>query len=106
MNRAEFLDKMFISQLGSGNKVFERAELEEAFDLFSMVMQNVLLEGDVVYFREFMKISVKRTKPKVGRNPQTGDSIDIPAKNILKVTLMDKFDQRLNSLPEYPLAGI
>ena len=43
-----------------------------------------LKDGDKVVLVGFGTFSVSRRKARKGRNPQTGKTIDIPAKNVVK----------------------
>ncbi len=41
-----------------------------------------LAKGEKVEIRGFGSFRIKQTKPRMGRNPKTGEKIDIPAKII------------------------
>ena len=41
-----------------------------------------LIKGETVELRNFGVFEVKLRKPRVGRNPKTGDRVEVPAKKI------------------------
>jgi integration host factor subunit beta len=41
-----------------------------------------LVDGDRVELRGFGAFSVKKRNPRVGRNPRTGESVDVPPKSM------------------------
>ncbi|OCW56707.1 HU family DNA-binding protein [Hoeflea olei] len=43
-------------------------------------------DGDEVVIRDFGKFARKQRKPQTGRNPRTGQTIEIPARAVLKFT--------------------
>ena len=47
-------------------------------------LREALVRGERIEIRNFGVFRVKVTRPKIGRNPQTGESISLPAKR--KVT--------------------
>jgi len=43
---------------------------------------NSLRAGDKIEIRGFGSFRTRQRKPRVGRNPKTGDRVDVPAKKI------------------------
>jgi len=43
------------------------------------------------------KLWAKRRQARVGRNPQTGEKVDVPAKKVVKFTVSKDIKQALNS---------
>ncbi len=71
------------------NKIAENANLSkaQATDALNAVLDGIteaLKEGDKVTLIGFGTISVNRREARTGRNPQTGESIKIAAKNVVK----------------------
>jgi len=66
---------------------------KEAVDGIIDTLSFCLAEGESVQFIGFGTFSVKERKAHKGRNPSTGKSIDIPAKNVVKF----KASKSLNS---------
>lgn len=48
------------------------------------VIAEALAEGDPVNITGFGKFEAVQTKARTGRNPKTGESVDIPAKTAIK----------------------
>ena len=77
MTKADLVNKIF-EQIGGTKK--ESADLvEKLFD----VMKNTILEGDSIKISGLGNFIVRNKKPRVGRNPQTGETIEISARRVL-----------------------
>lgn len=48
---------------------------------------DTLKKGEDVNFAGFLKLTKKKREARVGRNPKTGDQINIPAAWVVKVTV-------------------
>ena len=81
----EFADKHQITKKDA------RLYVEGVFDLISEHLSN----GDSVDLNSFAKFETKIRPPKVGRNPHTGEPIEIPACKVLKVTARQSLKERL-----------
>ncbi len=77
MTKAELVSKLF-DQMGGTKK--DSAELvEKLFD----VVKNVLADGESVKISGFGNFMIRNKKARIGRNPQTGKSIEISARRVL-----------------------
>jgi integration host factor subunit alpha len=77
MTKADLVNKIF-EQIGGTKK--EAADLiEKLFD----AMKNTILEGDSIKISGFGNFIVRTKKPRIGRNPQTGETIEISARRVL-----------------------
>ena len=56
----------------------------------------VLAEGDSVELHGFGKFEVVERNARKGRNPKTGEEIDIPAKNAVKFTAFASLKDAVN----------
>ncbi|MFQ5329014.1 MAG: integration host factor subunit beta [Thermodesulfobacteriota bacterium] len=63
-------------------KNFSKKDIEVICDIIFDSMTESLKGGDKVEIRGFGSFKVKERKPRQGRNPKTGDSIDIPFKKV------------------------
>lgn len=54
----------------------------EVVELFFDEMSNALASGDRIEIREFCSIYVKDYKGYTGRNPRTGEPVQVPAKKL------------------------
>lgn len=71
------------------NKIAERADISkgQATDALNAVLDNIgeaLKDGDKVTLIGFGTFSISERKARTGRNPQTGETIKIAAKNVVK----------------------
>ena len=59
-----------------------KAQAEKVVDIFFETITDALSQGDRVEIRGFGSFSVNSYKSYVGRNPKTGDQIDVPPKKL------------------------
>ncbi len=59
-----------------------KAQAEQVVELFFDEMSNALAAGDRVEIRSFCSIFVKKYKGYAGRNPRTGEIVQVPAKKL------------------------
>jgi integration host factor subunit beta len=63
-------------------KNFSKKDVEMICDIIFNSMTESLKGGDKVEIRGFGSFKVKERNPRQGRNPKTGDTIDIPFKKV------------------------
>lgn len=77
---------------------------QETQDVLQRLLDTVsdyLASGDEVVLRNFGAFQVKRTKPKVGRNPsQPGSEVTIPARTIVKFKPGKEMKERVGLLQQ------
>lgn len=78
MNKAELIDAM------AASADLSKADAKKALDAFVGATSDALKGGDRVALVGFGSFSVSTRAARVGRNPQTGKEIDIPAKKVVK----------------------
>ena len=78
MNKEELIGK--ISKDAKITKVAAKAALDSTISS----IQGSLKKGKPVKLVRFGTFSVSKRKARVGRNPQTGEKINIPAKKVAK----------------------
>jgi len=78
MNKAELIDAM---AAGAG---ISKAQAKKALDSFIGATTDALKKGDRVAMVGFGSFSVSERAARKGRNPQTGQEIDIAAKKVVK----------------------
>jgi integration host factor subunit alpha len=77
MTKAEIIEQIY-EKVGFSKK--ESAEIVElVFDL----MKETLEKGDKIKISGFGNFVVRQKRPRVGRNPQTGESIEITSRRVL-----------------------
>ena len=74
----------------------KKYEAEEFLNAFTDVMRECLLAGDTVKIMNLFKAEVKEYKGRIGRNPRTGDLIEIPSHKRVKITASEKLNRELN----------
>jgi DNA-binding protein HU-beta len=78
MNKAELIDAI---AAGSG---LTKADSRRALDAFIGATEGALKKGDRVALVGFGSFGVSKREARMGRNPQTGKEIKIPAKKVVK----------------------
>jgi DNA-binding protein HU-beta len=63
-----------------------RSEAKNFYGSFASMLQSALKSGFKLVLPGLGKMQVKRTKPRIGRNPATGEAIQIPAKKKVAFT--------------------
>lgn len=76
MNKAELIEQ--ISKMTSATK----ADTERLLDAFVDVVSKNIKKKDGVKLVGFGTFAVSNRKARVGRNPQTGEEIQIPARKV------------------------
>ncbi len=77
MIRSELLKK-----LEHENPDLKADEVERLVDLFFNQIIQRLADGGRVELRGFGAFSTRDRDPRKGRNPRTGDSVDVPSKRV------------------------
>ena len=80
MTKSEFVDQV-ADRAGLSKK-----DAAEAVDAFLETIEDALKRGSDVSFSGFGKFSVSERGAREGRNPATGDKIQIPASRVPKFT--------------------
>ena len=90
--------KEFIALYAEKAKFETKADAERKLDAVLDLFEEVLVKGEEVNFTGWGKFEVKETAARVGRNPKTGEEVQIPAKKVIKFKagkgLADKVDAR------------
>lgn len=94
MNQSELI--LNVAQLTGESKKTVEAVLKTAGD----VIQNALTESADVTLPGIGKLHVTQRAARTGRNPATGESIEIPAKNAVKFSVAKALGDALNPAPK------
>ena len=78
MNKAQLIDAI------AANAGLTKADAKKALDAFVKATAQALKKGDRVALVGFGSFSVAKRSARIGRNPQTGKEIKIPAKKVVK----------------------
>jgi len=77
MIRSELLQKLAID-----NPELRAQEVEQVVDIFFDEIAQRLAEGGRVELRGFGAFSTREREARTGRNPRTGEAVDVPAKRV------------------------
>ena len=80
MTKSEFVDQV------ADRAGLSKRDAAEAVDAFLNTIEDALRRGSDVSFSGFGKFSVSERGAREGRNPATGDKIQIPASKVPKFT--------------------
>jgi DNA-binding protein HU-beta len=78
MNKTQLIDAM------AANAGLSKADAKRALEAFIDATSGALKSGDKVALVGFGSFSVSERSARTGRNPQTGATINIPAKKVVK----------------------
>lgn len=91
MIRSELLQK-----LADENPGLKPEEIEKIVDLFFNQIIQQLAEDGRVELRGFGAFSTRKREPRKGRNPRTGEAVDVPSKRVPYFKPGKEMRERLN----------
>ena len=91
MTKSELIQRLADRHPDLKQRVFERI-VSTVFDEISSALER----GDRVELRGFGAFSVKNRDPRVGRNPRTGDAVEVGAKRVPYFKTGKELRERLN----------
>ena len=71
-----------LTALAKDNPDLRADEIEQVVDIFFDEISHRLAEGGRVELRGFGAFSTREREARKGRNPRTGESVDVPAKRV------------------------
>ncbi len=74
--------KADLVDLVAGRADISRKEADEAVRVILEGVIGALRRGEKVELRGFGSFRIRQRGPRIGRNPKTGDQVDVPAKKI------------------------
>ena len=80
MEKKTFVKKDLIVKLQSQYPKVLNTDIEKMVDVIFKYLSNQLALGHNVEIRGFGMLKVKTTKPRIARNPKTGDKVEVPSK--------------------------
>ena len=81
MTRTELIDAL------AAETNTDRKDSKAFLDAITTVVEQVIRDGGEVPFKGLGKFKVQNRKARVGRNPLTGEPVQIPAKTVVKFTI-------------------
>ena len=86
-----------IDALANENTHMTRSEVERVVNIVLDGMTSALSEGGRVELRGFGAFSVRDRPARAGRNPRTGDAVQVPAKSVPFFKSGKELRERLNA---------
>ncbi len=77
MTKAEIIESIY-SKIG-----FSKKESSDLVELVFDTMKQTLEKGEKIKISGFGNFVVRQKRPRIGRNPQTGEEIEISARRVL-----------------------
>ncbi len=90
MNKAELVNEV------SGEVGLSKRETQKVIDAIIGTIGDTLAAGEKVTLVGFGTFGVRQRKARTGRNPQTGATIQIPAKRVAKFLAGKTLKERVN----------
>jgi len=81
MTRTELIEAL------ANRTQMDKSDVKRFLDDLTAVVEDTIKQGGEVPLRGLGKFKVQHRKARTGRNPLTGEPIDIPAKTVVKFTL-------------------
>ena len=85
-----------LAELHKDNPDLRADEVEQVVDIFFDEITQRLAEGGRVELRGFGAFSTREREARVGRNPRTGEQVDVPAKRVPYFKAGKEIKARLN----------
>jgi integration host factor subunit beta len=76
MTKADLVEE--VTQIGDLTRRDGEVVVDTVFDAVIQALQ----AGDKIEIRGFGSFRIRQRKPRTGRNPKTGDKVDVPAKRV------------------------
>jgi integration host factor subunit beta len=86
-----------LQALCSDNPDLRPEEVEQVVDIFFEEISARLAEGGRVELRGFGTFSTRKREARTGRNPRTGDAVDVPEKYVPYFKPGKEMRERLNN---------
>jgi len=103
LTKAELIDSVY-EKVG-----FSKKEAADLVELVFESMKEELCKGDSIKISGFGKFRVRAKKSRMGRNPQTGQAMEISARKVLTFTpsriLRDGINGKSTALPSSVVEG-
>lgn len=96
MDKTEFIKQTTKSVREKHYRNLNTTDMEKALQAFCSVAAAELLGGGEISLPGLGKLKVKRTSARTGRNPRTGETIEIPASRKVVFTPGKEFKEALH----------
>ena len=86
-----------LKDLSSNYPIFLKKDLEKFTNIILKEIKNSLKKGERVELRGFGIFSTKIQKPRISRNPKTGEKVNTPEKKIIHFKMSKDLFKKLNN---------
>ena len=86
-----------LKQLSKNYPNFLKKDLEKFTDIILDEIKRALKRGDRVELRGFGMFSTKIQKPRISRNPRTGEKVNTPEKKTINFKMSKDLFKKLNN---------
>jgi integration host factor subunit beta len=86
-----------VARIAEENPNFAQADLQKIVDAMFQTISDALVSGERVEIRGFGAFSIKYKAPRTGRNPRTGEPVEIEQKYVPHFKTGKELRGRLNS---------
>ena len=76
---------------------FSQRSAEEIIDTFFSVMKSTLINGESIKLVHFGTLSVRKKSPRRGRNPRTGNAMEISSRSMVTFKPSKGLRMKINS---------
>lgn len=91
------IKSQLIEKLAAENTHLTHAEVERVVNIVLDSMVDAMSQGGRVELRGFGAFSVRSRPARVGRNPRTGEAVNVPAKSVPFFKSGKELRERLNA---------
>lgn len=88
--------KEFVELFAKKGEFASKAEAEKKAKAFLETLEEALVKGEEVIFTGWGKWEVVEKAERIGRNPQTGEEITIPARKAIKFKAGKALEEKIN----------
>ena len=81
MTRTEFIDAL------ANEAAIDKRDAKRFIEALTSVIERAIKSGGEVPLKGLGKFKVQNRKARIGRNPLTGEPVNIPAKTVVKFTV-------------------
>ena len=82
MTKSELIERIVSAQAQSSGSQLTSKDVELAIKAMIEQMSNTLASGERIEIRGFGSFSLHYRAPRIGRNPKTGDSVELTGKYV------------------------
>lgn len=62
-----------------------KLDIDGILDLFFQTVRDTISQGEEIEIRDFASFRIKERPAYIGRNPKTGEKVQVPAKKVVKI---------------------